>query len=350
MNAPIGVGIVGAGPVTQAIHIPTLSRLIDRFAIHSIVDINPAVAQSVADRCGAVVASGFDELLADPAVEVVAICTPPFLHAEQVIQAMEAGKKAVFCEKPLATSLDEAHRIAEAADRTGVPLIVGAMHTFDPAWLAVLPVVEELATTAHTVRSSIVLPFNDRYEDLATEIIERPAPPNAGELDAEARANLMSMAVLGLAVHDLPLVRRFMPSGEEVSVRAADLLSPFGYAISAESAGRTVEIVGLINAQWEPHWEFEAISNDTILRIEFTPSFVHAGSGVATVVHDDGTSVVHGPFGHNGYEGEWRTIHDIVSGDRRHAPKLTDLLADLDFVVALADSAADTLRTNEVTA
>ena len=223
------------------------------------------------------------------------------------------------------------------------------MHTFDPAWLAVLPEVHELAETAHTVRSSIVLPFNDRFEDLATEILERPAMPDLGEMDSEARASLLSTAVLGLAVHDLPLVRQLLPEAEHTRVTSVDLLSPFGYAISADSSGKTVDIVGLINAQWEPHWELEAISADKTLRIEFTPSFIHAGSAIASVTTADGTTVVYGPWDYNGYEGEWRTIYDIVNGDVTHAPPVSSLIADLSFVVEIAANSANLLR-NEVSA
>jgi predicted dehydrogenase len=341
---PTGVGFVGAGPVTQAIHLPTLSRVPDLFRIAAVTDIDPEVAASVAARTEARVAADYDDLLADPAVEVVAICTPPFLHADQVIAAMEAGKKAVFCEKPLATSTEEAERIAEVAARTGVPLIVGAMHTFDPGWLAVAPVVEELSRTAHTVRSRIVLPFNDRFEDAATEVLRRPAPAAPTEMNDEIRAAVMSMAVLALAVHDLPLVRRFLPDAARTEVVSAHLLSPFGYAITADSGGRTVDIFGHMNAQWEPRWELEVLSADTVLHVEFTPSFVHAGSATASVTRADGVSTVHGPFSHNGYEGEWRAIADLVAGDSRGVPPVASLLEDLSFIVDLAAASAGALR------
>jgi predicted dehydrogenase len=339
-----GIGFVGAGPVTQAIHLPTLARLPHLFRIAAVTDIDPEVASSVALRAGARVASDYDDLLADPHVEVVAICTPPFLHADQVIAAMEAGKKAVFCEKPLATSAEEAERIAEVAARTQVPLIVGTMHAFDPGWIAVLPVVEELADKAHTVRSSIVLPFNDRFEDAATEVLRRPAAAPPVEMDDEMRAAIMSMAVLALAVHDLPLVRRFLPGAARTEVISAHLLSPFGYAITADSDGRTIDIFGHMNAQWEPRWELEVIADDVTLLVEFTPSFVHAGSATATVTRPDGVSIVHGPFDHNGYEGEWRAISDIVAGDLHGVPSMESLLADLAFIVHLASASTDAMR------
>ena len=44
MQSTLGVGFVGAGPVTQAIHLPTLARLGDEFAIRHVTDVDPVVA------------------------------------------------------------------------------------------------------------------------------------------------------------------------------------------------------------------------------------------------------------------------------------------------------------------
>jgi predicted dehydrogenase len=344
MSGLIGVGIVGAGPVVQSIHLPTLARLTHLLEVRVVMDIDETVVAEVAGRVSARATTDFDDLINDPDVDIVAICTPAFLHARQVIAAMEAGKRAVFCEKPLARTLEEAEQIAEAAARTGVPLVVGSMHTFDPGWLAVADVVEELAGTAHTVRSSIVLPFNDRFEDFATEVASRPAPPAAdGEPDAEANAAMMTMGILELAIHDLPLVRRFLPAADEVSVSHAVVLSPFGYAVNAVASDRIFDLFGLINAQWQPRWEFDVVSDDTILQIVFTPSFVQAGSAVATVT-SGGVSCTHTSAGHNGYEGEWRALAKIADGDLGSVPPLDELIADLRFAVRLADGASAAIR------
>ena len=164
----LGVGILGAGPVTQAIHIPTLARLADEFSIAHIMDVDAAVARSVAARVGAAWSTSVEQLLDDPAVGIVAICSPPTAHAEQVLAAIAAGVRGILCEKPFATSLADAEAIAAVARDSQTPLIVGAMHRYDPAWRAAQDAWGDLAETAHTVRSSIVLPPNRRYEDWAT--------------------------------------------------------------------------------------------------------------------------------------------------------------------------------------
>ena len=136
MSQPLGIGFLGAGPVTQAIHLPTLARIGDLFTVSHITDINLEIAASVAARVGSRHSTSLDALLDDPSVDVVAVCSPHQFHADQVIAACRAGKRAVLCEKPFAMSGEEASRIAAVSAETGVPIVVGAMHTFDPGWRA----------------------------------------------------------------------------------------------------------------------------------------------------------------------------------------------------------------------
>jgi predicted dehydrogenase len=71
-------------------------------------------------------------LIADPGVEVVSITTPNALHAPMAIAALEAGKH-VWCEKPMAPSLDEAERMAAAARASGCVAILGYNYIQSPA-------------------------------------------------------------------------------------------------------------------------------------------------------------------------------------------------------------------------
>jgi len=72
---------------------------------------------------GALITSNLDELLASD-IDAVMVLTPDDQHAAVAIPALEAGV-AVFCEKPLATSINDCDRILEAAYRTGSRLYVG---------------------------------------------------------------------------------------------------------------------------------------------------------------------------------------------------------------------------------
>lgn len=339
--APLGVGILGAGPVTQAIHLPSLARLRDILEVRHIMDVDPAVAESVAARVGARFSTSMEELLADPAVEIVAICSPHQFHAVQVIAACRAGKKAVLCEKPFAMNGEEAAAIAAVSAETGVPIVVGAMHAFDPGWLAAESAWGNLPDQVHTVRSSIILPPNPRFEDFATEIVGRTPPPaaaNATADDAAAVKAKLTGGIMGLAIHDLPLVRRFAPDFRSVEVLHAQTVLPFGYVISLRAGNVAIELRAAMNGTWEPSWTFEAIGHNASLSIDFTPSYVHAGSATARIRTAAGTTVL-GPFGHNGYEGEWRKLAELARGTGE-APHPETLIHDLEFALAIADATA----------
>ncbi len=76
-------------------------------------------------------------------VEVVSICTPHFLHAEQVLTALEAGKH-VLCEKPLAVSVSEADALVAAARKARGKAGVVLQHRLDPPIIAVKKLLPEL--------------------------------------------------------------------------------------------------------------------------------------------------------------------------------------------------------------
>jgi myo-inositol 2-dehydrogenase / D-chiro-inositol 1-dehydrogenase len=342
MPQPLGVGFLGAGPVTQAIHLPTLARIGGLFRIEHVTDVNAEIAASVAARVGARHSTSVEALLDDAAVDVVAVCSPHQFHADQVIAACRAGKRAVLCEKPFAMSGDEASRIAEVSAETGVPIVVGAMHTFDPGWRAAAASWGDLPEACHTIRSSIVLPPNPRFEDLATEVLTRPDWLPADQTDVEVRAGIVHGGVMGLAIHDLPLIRALLPRIDDLEVQAAVPLFPFGYQILATAGGRRIELHGAVTATWQPSWVFEAYSDDQVLEAEFTPSYVQAGSAVSTLRSPAETRTF-GPAPFNGYEGEWREIAAIVN-DQAPAPDLAGLIDDLRFALALADQAARIVR------
>ena len=341
----MGVGILGAGPVTQAIHLPALARLRDILKVRHIMDVDESVAQSVAARVGATSSNSVDALLGDPAVEIVAICSPHQFHAEQVVAACRAGKKAVLCEKPLAMSAEEAAQISAVSEETGVPIIVGAMHTFDPGWIAAQENWDNLPETAHTIRSSIVLPPNARFEDFATEVVTRPAIGAPDYSDIEVIKDMLQGGIMGLAIHDLPLVRRFTPDFEQIEVLQARHVRPFGYAISLRTPSRTIELRAAMNSTWKPEWSFEAIGADAALRIDFTPSYVQAGSAVATFTRTAGAgseTTSFGPYGYNGYEGEWRELAELARGTRQ-PPSAKTLIDDLTFALDIAGAAVESV-------
>ncbi|MDQ3395267.1 MAG: Gfo/Idh/MocA family oxidoreductase [Bacteroidota bacterium] len=119
----IKVGVAGLGFIGPA-HVEALRRLPD-VEVVAISDFDAELARSKAIALGIEKSYGdFQQLLNDPEVEVVHICTPNFLHYPMSKAALQAGKH-VICEKPLSNTAEEAKELVELAEKSG---LVHAVH------------------------------------------------------------------------------------------------------------------------------------------------------------------------------------------------------------------------------
>jgi myo-inositol 2-dehydrogenase / D-chiro-inositol 1-dehydrogenase len=163
-------------------------------------------------------------------------------------------------------SAGEANEIAAVLAETRVPILVGAMHTFDPGWGAAVEAWGDLPSSSFAIQSSIVLPPNSRFEDFATEVIRRTDGELPPVLDQETQARLIHAGVMGLAIHDLPLVRALLPKYNDLGVLHARFLKPFGYHIVLTAGVSGWSWMRLMNATWRPAWTFEAVAPNQLLR------------------------------------------------------------------------------------
>ncbi len=86
--------------------------------------------------------SNYQEMLAKEELDLVSVCAPNFLHHDIVIAAARA-KRHVFCEKPLATSAEDARAMRDACRQAGVKLFYGEDWCFAPALRRALDLVQE---------------------------------------------------------------------------------------------------------------------------------------------------------------------------------------------------------------
>jgi predicted dehydrogenase len=120
----LGVGVIGCGGIARLAHFPNLVRN-PRVRLVAVADIDPERARQAAETYGAEHHYGdFHDLIANPDVEAVFVTTWPSAHAEPVIAAAQAGKH-VLCEKPIATKLEEADAMVDAAEKAGVKFTMG---------------------------------------------------------------------------------------------------------------------------------------------------------------------------------------------------------------------------------
>ncbi|MGH2942786.1 MAG: Gfo/Idh/MocA family protein [Solirubrobacteraceae bacterium] len=125
MDRPLRVGVIGCGEITVTRHLPAYLECAPRVEVVAVADVRSDRAERCAGMFGVARSYGSSaEMLADAELDAVSICVPNRYHAEAAIAAMEAGCH-VLCEKPPATSVAEAQRMAVAARRTGVFLRFG---------------------------------------------------------------------------------------------------------------------------------------------------------------------------------------------------------------------------------
>ncbi|MDQ0112412.1 Gfo/Idh/MocA family protein [Paenibacillus harenae] len=125
----VKIGVIGTGSISSC-HLQSYQNN-SNAELYAVCDLNEERARKAADKYGASkVYTDYRELLADPAIEAVSICTWNNTHAEISIAALEAGKH-VLVEKPLCRTVEDALRIQEAVAASGKLLQVGFVRRYD---------------------------------------------------------------------------------------------------------------------------------------------------------------------------------------------------------------------------
>lgn len=154
-DATIGVGIIGLG--TRGMY--SIARLMaddydeTRFQVVALCDRNAdRLVESQAVIAGRYAISGLTltprlyrdglELIRDPDVDLVVVTSPTDTHREFVVPALHAGKK-VYCDKPLAHTVEDAVAIVDAERETRNPLIMGFTRRYEAVWLKAHELVDQ---------------------------------------------------------------------------------------------------------------------------------------------------------------------------------------------------------------
>jgi predicted dehydrogenase len=126
----MNVGLIGAGLQgrrrAQALKQSKDARLV------AIADVNQDGARSLAAGADAEISNRWEDIVTRDDIEIVLVCTPPNLHAQMSLAAMEKGKH-VLCEKPLALTPAQAEEMVEASQNNHVRLKCGFNHRHHPA-------------------------------------------------------------------------------------------------------------------------------------------------------------------------------------------------------------------------
>lgn len=118
----IKVGIIGCGKIAQVRHIPEYLDNPD-VEIAGFYDLSEDRAAKLAEKYGSKAYRNCDDLLGNPDIDAVSVCTANATHASIAMRAMDAGKD-VLCEKPMAMSLKDCEAMVAKAEETGRILMI----------------------------------------------------------------------------------------------------------------------------------------------------------------------------------------------------------------------------------
>lgn len=219
----LSTGVIGGGLIAQAVHLPNLTALSDRFSVAGIADPSRKVGETLAVQY-APARSYLDwrNMLEQEALDAVVVCSPHATHAEIVLDALDRGLH-VFVEKPLCIHVEDGDEIFARATARSRVVQVGYMKRFSVAYegfLAALPddvdglrLVDVVTYDPWMARE----PFVPRgrmvqADDVPDAVLEAAAASEreqveraVGNADAET-VRAFSHTFVGCLVHDVNLV------------------------------------------------------------------------------------------------------------------------------------------------
>jgi predicted dehydrogenase len=126
----IRVAIVGLGEVARNVHLPAYSRLKHLVEVVACCDPDPAPRQWARDKGHVLlVFDKISDMLEKTRPDIVSVCTPPALHSEHTLAALDHGCH-VFCEKPLADDLMQVDEIVRASEQAQRHVVVNTQYPY----------------------------------------------------------------------------------------------------------------------------------------------------------------------------------------------------------------------------
>lgn len=202
----VNLGIIGATGFAAEKPIPAFQQA-GNVRVSYLYGRDPKKTANVANQYGVEKwTNELEELLADKEVDAVYVVSPAFLHAEHTEKAAKAGKD-VLCEKPMATTTDECHRMIDVCERNDSTLMMAFMLRFHPAHRRIKKLLENNAIgRVVSARAQLSLWFPQ------DESSWRQKPDLSG-----------GGAIADVGSHCIDLLRFFLGDIDQVSAQAPSL-------------------------------------------------------------------------------------------------------------------------------
>ena len=141
MSKALRVGVIGAGRI-GSLHAANLKGRVPEAELAAISDVYEPAAKDLAEELSVpVYKSDYREILKDPAIDAVFVCSSTDTHSQVSIDAARAGKH-IFCEKPIDHDLDKIKAVLSEVERAGVKYQVGFNRRFDRNFMRVREAVQ----------------------------------------------------------------------------------------------------------------------------------------------------------------------------------------------------------------
>jgi scyllo-inositol 2-dehydrogenase (NAD+) len=196
MNSKLNIGVIGLGRL-GTIYAMHLAHRVPNANLIAVADVQDSLAETFAKEHGIPKwYKSHDKILGDNDIQAVAVITPTSTHKEVVIKAAEC-QKAIFCEKPISLSLEEAEQMVNTINKTGSFFQMGFQRRFDKGYIEAKRKIE-----AGVIGKPVVYKSSSR--DPFRPSLEFADPKHSGGLIAD------------MGIHDFDIARMFM--GEVRSV------------------------------------------------------------------------------------------------------------------------------------
>lgn len=218
------IGIIGAGKIVRVRHLPE-TQMNPEAEVGAVCDVVAARAQELAAAYQCKAYTDYKAMIQDPDLDAIIVAATNTTHAEMSIAALRAGKH-VLCEKPMATTLEDARAMLQAAKETGKQLMIAHNQRLEPAHVKAREILQ-------SGKLGKVLTF--------TAVFGHPGS-EAWAIDGAKtwfyRKEITGLGVLGdLAIHKLDLLRWIMDDDYSEAVGMMGTLSktyPNGEPIDVE--------------------------------------------------------------------------------------------------------------------
>ena len=134
------IAVIGCGSIAQNRHLLEYQAN-ENVEIKAVCDIVEERARKIGQLYGATLYTDYEVLLKEEEIDAVSVCLPNYLHAPVSIAALNAGAH-VLCEKPMATSKEEAEEMIQAAEKNGKKLMIAHNQRFVPSHVKAKELIE----------------------------------------------------------------------------------------------------------------------------------------------------------------------------------------------------------------